>query len=1418
MRRYSYSVTINGTPYDFTRIADSSSFQYLTPLCSNDKKSGNGTASVVLKGGANATWYQSFMQALLSAQQNKVYGDCEVAILDNNTNKTIHRGWVNMDELSVSSASFPDQLLLASKDKMQMLDSKIHYNQLWENQSRVQIVSDLIDMMNAELGMNVPYLSSELSAVDTVDHFCVAEGREETYRSVIDTLLFEATGYVLWYDANADGFRIIEIPTTVDPLETYRVVKYRLENKLVTQSAVYANDGILLAYPTIVERPNTNVYNEDIDVSISDDNEVIGQTVPSGDYFPTDGDVKEIYQEYSVPDRAYIAKESRLENADLQLLYAKDVSYRLDSQPALSLAPALPNVNWDGVAHFYPDRARILFKNNNVGDSNVVAFTLTGTAVYIESLNKFTVPDNCTKPEEYTVKTITDATKAKKFADWYYNSKRYGCTMSKWAEPEGYSTLGEIVMVQHKDTGVQMPHVIVQITDSCAGGQSGTIRLKEVVAISLYGWQSIITQTVPQTSKPNVQKPEVSKWLSGTVLEGQTTARGVAGKVGDWYLNTDTFDLYQCILEGGSTTALWTWKGNIKGEDATLEGYTYAIEYGLSDSPTEFHFPDGNIGYTDDNYGAIDPDDNDDFEYAFLDYDWSANVNGWHKGLYVWQRLKVTDKDGNITYEDPTYAEDITISLINGCILGIVLTDSDGDGNTHTWEKNLASASGVVNVQFRLIARSYGSISDFETALSAGDGVTLVPYKNQTALTPFVIPAPTSKSFDSDSKTVTFVYDISFAQNLDYDSLVFNVSISDTYTKSDNLPWTVVSQTSETMNAVDITVYDVFGGIFTSDSDAEDYFTAEYGGLLEGYTYAFGHEGYADHLALKTYFGGAWLYMANLPNTFSLARVSAICGRAQKMVLSQIPQGTVTLSDFGYFNIVIANVVTARFIGSKQIQLQTDDNGNAGYIYGGDVDPAQPFKSRVGQMGFIIDTLGQMEASSAYFKNCEIDGASIISSLVFSNGAEINHPYFKTISTQGNDMAVQSLPSKTHWYTGDIDWLTVLATANEFTDFADSYINNTTAIDWGLRVTDPNHQIVSSGTTIGSASIIGGGSATLISSVQYKGTYTLSISIPSSYGTNIGVIYVNGNEVLTRINSNGSTTITLNKGDRVTCSANSSALLTISFSVKAVTVTLANNGYTNVGVYLHGTSPDTLYFYNTFNEYKASSVRWLFKDTYYTVLFDSNSHMDYAHLESLVTGYMSALNAGTYTATGSVTYNGTSCTVATISKDSANTGRLTIYDSVPNFYVLNMSANDFHNISGSVQILASKAGVETHAIYPEDTETYDIGEGGKQYRRIYCVNVVESSRRDLKTNIEPFTDDAVSILKTVDVSKYNLKCDMDLPQDEIVDYIGFIADDTDSRLAGKKHDKFNHINCIGVLIKAVQELSAEIENLKGGKK
>ena len=84
-----------------------------------------------------------------------------------------------------------------------------------------------------------------------------------------------------------------------------------------------------------------------------------------------------------------------------------------------------------------------------------------------------------------------------------------------------------------------------------------------------------------------------------------------------------------------------------------------------------------------------------------------------------------------------------------------------------------------------------------------------------------------------------------------------------------------------------------------------------------------------------------------------------------------------------------------------------------------------------------------------------------------------------------------------------------------------------------------------------------------------------------------------------------------------------------------------------------------------------------------------------------------------------------------------------------------------------------------------------------------------ASKRELKENIKNFTQSALEIIKNTQICSFNMKADPEK------DYrVGFIADDTNPILSGKNQDVMDLQNCIGVLLKAVQELNEKIEVLE----
>lgn len=92
---------------------------------------------------------------------------------------------------------------------------------------------------------------------------------------------------------------------------------------------------------------------------------------------------------------------------------------------------------------------------------------------------------------------------------------------------------------------------------------------------------------------------------------------------------------------------------------------------------------------------------------------------------------------------------------------------------------------------------------------------------------------------------------------------------------------------------------------------------------------------------------------------------------------------------------------------------------------------------------------------------------------------------------------------------------------------------------------------------------------------------------------------------------------------------------------------------------------------------------------------------------------------------------------------------------------------------------------------------------------VYAYGFYQSSKRELKEEIESFSDNALDIINNVDVVKFKFIAD-----EKKAKHIGIIADDTHELIAGENHDGFDHGNTIGLLMKAVQELSAKVKELE----
>jgi hypothetical protein len=92
--------------------------------------------------------------------------------------------------------------------------------------------------------------------------------------------------------------------------------------------------------------------------------------------------------------------------------------------------------------------------------------------------------------------------------------------------------------------------------------------------------------------------------------------------------------------------------------------------------------------------------------------------------------------------------------------------------------------------------------------------------------------------------------------------------------------------------------------------------------------------------------------------------------------------------------------------------------------------------------------------------------------------------------------------------------------------------------------------------------------------------------------------------------------------------------------------------------------------------------------------------------------------------------------------------------------------------------------------------------------RVNATSFFQQSSRALKTNITPFESSATDLLNKVNVVEFNYLSDLENK------HIGFIAEDTPTELSTINQNVMDTNSTIGVLIKAVQELTDKVKELE----
>ena len=85
-----------------------------------------------------------------------------------------------------------------------------------------------------------------------------------------------------------------------------------------------------------------------------------------------------------------------------------------------------------------------------------------------------------------------------------------------------------------------------------------------------------------------------------------------------------------------------------------------------------------------------------------------------------------------------------------------------------------------------------------------------------------------------------------------------------------------------------------------------------------------------------------------------------------------------------------------------------------------------------------------------------------------------------------------------------------------------------------------------------------------------------------------------------------------------------------------------------------------------------------------------------------------------------------------------------------------------------------------------------------------------SSTREMKKDIAPFTKNATEIIKSTEIVTW----DLESGEHTQIEHIGFIAEDTPEELSTSEHNVMDTTNTVGVILKAIQEIDDRVTALQ----
>lgn len=428
-------------------------------------------------------------------------------------------GYVDRSSISLRSYPLPPNLTVRLQDVSVLhLDDKVDMNVCLEDDpdgTRLRISTIVSALLGYAGYTNIGSLALEAGDDQIIEAFVIDKDKAKTYRNYIDTLLFEAGGYVL--DFNEYGQANVVHLRWDGSVAADRILDNPMNNDGVTMRTAYlVNDGASVKWSTLAWAENERIWQSNISQKI-EDGVMVGDIVHDQGYWPNNGDVSPVYFQYDARllDIPYLHKDTRWENEDLSIIMAKNTHFGVDTLKGTTPVPISdwskhdPNTwptgdTWhdkyglNSNPQHWPTKMWIQLQNTSGEDYNVSLAYIYGDVLYRNRINTIKTADS-KNPKEYVSEYIYDKDHAERFLQFYWHFLQTSRYQFNWSEPNVFDALNSVISVGIKGNGTTQKALVVGKTSKWLNAATEIVSFASV-AIDAYVPEALIPTVIAPSS------------------------------------------------------------------------------------------------------------------------------------------------------------------------------------------------------------------------------------------------------------------------------------------------------------------------------------------------------------------------------------------------------------------------------------------------------------------------------------------------------------------------------------------------------------------------------------------------------------------------------------------------------------------------------------------------------------------------------------------------------------------------------------------------------------------------------------------------------------------------------------------------------------------------------------------------------